>query len=170
MNVLEFLSQLAPILSFITIVTAVIFGLLQLRQFKVQRKDLAAVEIMRSIQDKQFTDSYSVLSDFDQEQDINMVIQQDQDLKMAVLALSTKFETLGFLVYKRVIPISFVEELVGGVCIHVWQRIAPYAQAHREEMGQDIFLEWFEWLAYQFKHSKRDQSQSALDRFKNWKS
>ena len=170
MNVLEFLSQLAQILSFITIVTAVIFGLLQLRQFKLQRKDLAAVEIMRSMQDNQFTDSYCILSDFDQEQDINMVIQQDKDLKMAVLALSTKFETLGFLVHKRVIPISFVEELVGGVCIHVWQRVEPYARAHREEMGQEIFLEWFEWLAYQFKYRKRDQSKSALDRFKNWNS
>ncbi len=49
------LAQIAEVLGFVTVVAAVIFGALQIRQFRLQRRDLAAVELVRSFQDKEFT-------------------------------------------------------------------------------------------------------------------
>ena len=57
MEIIEHPSELAPLLSFITILVAVVFGIQQLRQFNRQRKDMAAVEVMRSVQNRDFTDS-----------------------------------------------------------------------------------------------------------------
>ena len=77
MELFEFLTQLAPILSFLTIIIAIIFGVIQLRQFKTQRKDIAAVEIMRTMQDSQFTDSLHLINHSDHLNSVKEVYEQN---------------------------------------------------------------------------------------------
>ena len=168
MTTFDFLAQLAPILSFLAILTAIIFGLIQLRQFKTQRKDLAAVEIMRTMQDAQFTDSLNLITNTEHINSQQEISAQNPDLEKAILALTTKFETLGFLVYKKVIPLEFVEQLIGGVCISLWEKLKEYIYEYRLVNNQKLFLEWFEWLAHQFKTRKRNQAAPAISKFKNW--
>lgn len=170
MSTFDFLAQLAPILSFLAILTAIIFGLIQLRQFKTQRKDLAAVEIMRTMQDAQFTDSLNRITRAETIASNQYIAHNDPQLEKAILALTTKFETLGFLVYKKVIPLEFVEQLIGGVCIALWEKLQTYIFEYREINDQRLFLEWFEWLAHQFKKRKRDQAIPAISKVKNWNS
>lgn len=166
MNALDFLAQLAPILSFITLIFAILFGIIQLNQFKTQRKDLAAVEIMRTMQDAQFTDSLNLINQTDFIENVAYVRKFDPELEKAILAITTKFETLGFLVFKEVIPIEFVEQLIGGVGIALWDKLSPYIKDYREINDQQLFLEWFEWLAFQFKNRKRHESLAAIEKFK----
>lgn len=170
MQTLEFFSQLAPILSFITIIIAILFGILQLRQFKIQRKDIAAVEIMRTMQDEQFTESFNLINKSGHIENVAYLRKFDPELEKAILAIATKFETLGYLVFKKVIPIDFVEQLIGGVVISLWQKLEPFVKDYRVVNDQKLFLEWFEWLAYQFKQRKRDEAIPALDKFKKWNS
>lgn len=170
MELFEFLIQLAPILSFITIIIAIVFGIIQLRQFKTQRKDIAAVEIMRTMQDAQFTDSLHLINQTDYLRSVKEVRQQDPSLEKAIFAITTKFETLGFLVYKRVIPIEFVEQLVGGVCLALWQKLDLFILDYRNVNDQKLFLEWFEWLSFILKKRNRDKAQPALEKFENWNS
>jgi len=170
MQTIEILTQFAPLLSFITIFIAILFGIIQLRQFKTQRKDLAAVEIMRTMQDNQFTESLHLINKFDYIENVEYLRKFDPDLEKAIFAISTKFETLGFLVYKKVIPIEFVEQLIGGVCISLWHKLSPYIMDYRSVNDQKLFLEWFEWLSFQFKARKRDQAKPAIEKFKKWDS
>ncbi|MCA0932039.1 hypothetical protein LCM02_06220 [Lutimonas saemankumensis] len=167
MELFEFLTQLAPILSFITIIIAIIFGVIQLKQFKTQRKDIAAVEIMRTMQDAQFTESLHVINHSEQ---LDSLKEVNPNLEKAIFAITTKFETLGFLVYKRVIPIEFVEQLVGGVCLALWEKLNLYVLEYRKINDQKLFLEWFEWLSYILKKRERDKAKPALEKFKNWDS
>ena len=170
MELFEFLTQLAPILSFITVIIAIIFGVIQLKQFKTQRKDIAAVEIMRTMQDTQFTDSLHLINQSEQLDSVKEVHDQNPNLEKAIFAITTKFETLGFLVYKRVIPIDFVEQLVGGVCLALWQKLNLFVLDYRKVNDQKLFLEWFEWLSYILKKRERDKAKPALEKFKNWNS
>ena len=170
MQTIEFLTQLAPILSFITIFIAILFGIIQLRQFKTQRKDLAAVEIMRTMQDTQFTESLHLINKSDYIENADYLRKFDPDLEKAIFAISTKFETVGVLVYKKVIPIEFVEQLIGGVCIALWDKLSVYIMDYRTVNDQKLFLEWFEWLTFQFKARKRDQARPAIEKFKKWNS
>ncbi|WKK64749.1 hypothetical protein QZH61_09140 [Lutimonas zeaxanthinifaciens] len=141
-----------------------------MRQFKTQRKDIAAVEIMRTMQDAQFTDSLHLINHSDHLNSVKEVYEQNPNLEKAIFAITTKFETLGFLVYKRVIPIEFVEQLVGGVCLSLWEKLNLFVIDYRNVNEQRLFLEWFEWLSFILKERNRDKAKPALEKFKNWNS
>lgn len=168
MSFLEQLSELAPILSYITILIALIFGIIQLNQFKQQRKDIAAVEVMRSMQTKDFTDALIEINKLPNGISRKEVHKSMRDIEPSIFIIGTTFETLGYLVYRKIIPIEFVEQLVGGECIRIWDKLSHYTTGLREEEGNPILLEWFEWLSFQLKKRDRHNAASALNRFKNW--
>ncbi len=170
MEILDLIVQLAPILSFITIIITIIFGIIQLKQFKIQRKNLAAAEIMRTTQDAVFTDSLNLINKSEFIENVAYVRKFDPELEKAILAITTKFEILGFLVFKKVVPIEFVEQLIGGVCVTLWKKLHHYIEDYRILNDQKLFLEWFEWLAFQFKDRKRDESLPAIEKIKKWNS
>ena len=98
MSLFDQFAELAPIFSFIAIIAAIIFGIVQLKQFKMQRKDLAAVEVMKTMQDIAFTES---INDVNKLNDgISLIELRKKNVEKSVLILGTKFETLGFLVLK----------------------------------------------------------------------
>jgi len=169
MEFLNQLAELAPLLSFITVSVGVIFGIMQIRQFKQQRNYMAAVEVMRTMQTRDFTDSLKIVNKLDSGLTREDIQNNHGDAELSILALTTKFETLGYLVYRKVIPIEFVEQLVGGVSISLWDKLNQYVLDFREEEENPILLEWFEWLAFQFRQRNRHKSQSAIQKFRNWK-
>lgn len=164
MELLEQLSQIAPLLSFITIIVAIIFGVVQLKQFKTNRKDIAAVEIMRSFQNRDFTDSIILINDLPEGISLKEIREKDGKYESAILALTTKFETLGFLISRKVIPVEYVEQLVGGECVRYWKKLENYVLEFRKVEEQKIFLEWFEWLAKKFISRERQEDKPAIER------
>lgn len=169
MSILDQFAQLAPIFSLIAIIAAIIFGIVQLKQFRMQRKDLAAVEVMKTMQDVAFTDSVIAVNKLKKGISLKSLRKLDIDYEQAVLILGTKFETLGFLAFKKIIPIDFVENLVGGECIRHWNKLSHYVSDFRNESNQPLLFEWFEWLAYQLHQRQRHTSKTALEKYKNWK-
>ena len=87
----------------------------------------------------------------------------------AAWALCAKYETLGYLVYRGIMPIELVEELVGGVGVHLWNRLRPWAESIRAEQGQPLLLEWFQWLAERLQERNRPQATPAYIRLQSWK-
>jgi hypothetical protein len=61
-----------------------------------------------------------------------------------------------------------VEELVGGVGVHLWHRISAWAGAMREEHNQPLLLEWYQWLAERLQERKRPQAVPAYIRYRSW--
>src|SRR5687768_6473402 len=120
MNMLDTLANLAQVLGAIAVVAAIAFGLAQIRQFRQQRRDALAVELMRSIQDTEFTRSLRVLLTLPVDISAAEFRAHGPALEDAAWALSAKYETLGYLVYRGIMPIDLVEELVGGIGVHLW--------------------------------------------------
>ena len=61
---LHTLAQIAEVLGFLTVVSALIFGAVQVRQLRRQRRYLAAVELVRSFQDKEVTHAFLMIHAF----------------------------------------------------------------------------------------------------------
>jgi hypothetical protein len=49
--------------------------------------------------------------------------------------------------YRRIVSLQSVEELMGGMIALWWSRIQPYAQFDRERTGNPRTYEWVQWLA-----------------------
>jgi hypothetical protein len=165
---LEWLANVAQVLGAAAVVAAFVFGVAQIRQFRQQRRDAAAVELMRVMQDVEFTRSLRLLLTLPAATSAEELRARGEAYEVAALAMGTKYETLGYLVFRGSMPIELVEELVGGVGVHLWERLRPWALALREEQKQPLFLEWFQWLAEQLEARGRPRAVPAFERHRVW--
>jgi hypothetical protein len=165
---LETLADIAQVLGALAVLTAIIFGVTQIHQFRQQRRDALAVELMRSIQDTEFTRSLRILLDLPRDMSAEQFRARGPELEDAAWSLCAKYETLGYLVYRGIMPIELVEELVGGVGVHLWHRLRPWAESTRTEQNQPLLLEWFQWLAERLEARKRPQAVPAHVRLRDW--
>lgn len=165
---LETLADIAQLVGAIAVAAAIGFGVVQIRQFRQQRRDALAVELMRSIQDSEFTRSLRVLLTLPAETSVEEFRSRGESFEEAAWAIATKYETLGYLVYHGIMPIALVEEMVGGIGVNLWLRIKPWALALREEQQQPLLLEWFQWLAERLEDRKRPQAVPAYIRHRAW--
>jgi hypothetical protein len=166
--VLDTLANIAQVLGAIAVVAAIAFGFAQIRQFRQQRRDALAVELMRSIQDAEFTRSLRLLLALPREISATEFRALGPGVEDATWALCAKYETLGYLVYRGIMPIDLVEELVGGVGCHLWARLKPWAYSLREEQRQPLLLEWFEWLTDRLNERDRPAAVPAHVRLRDW--
>ena len=130
-------------------------ALADVRQFRQQRQDALAVELMKSIQDAEFTGSLRILVEVPHNTSAAEFRSLGPTVEEAAWALGAKYETFGYLVYRGIMPIDMVEELVGGVGVHLWYRIKPWITALREQQGQPLIHEWWQWLAERLEERGR---------------
>lgn len=165
---LQTFSIAVDIVSSVAVFAAIIFGVTQIRQYRQQRRDMAAIELVRSVQDHEFTNGYRlihVLPEGISAADFRAL--GSEHIKYA-LAVGMKYETIGLLVFKGVIPLSIVEELVGGVAIVFWRRLSPWVEAMRKEQSSDFVFEWFEWLVDLLVARGRDVREPANKQYTDW--
>jgi len=165
---LEMLADLAQVIGALAVAAAIAFGVVQMRQFRQQRRDALAVELMRTIQDTEFTRSLRLLLTLPVGASVDEVRSRGPAFEDAAWALSAKYETLGYLVFRGIMPIELVEELVGGVGCHLWHRLQGWAAAVRIDQGQPLLLEWFEWLVLQLEKRDRTKAVPAYERHRDW--
>ena len=155
---LETFVALAQIVGSLAVVAAIVFGFAQIRQFRQQRRDVLAVELMRSIQDTEFTRSARMIFTIPPDLSAAEFLALGPDIEHAAWAISAKYETVGYLVYRGIMPTDLAEELLGGIGVHLWQRLRPWVESLREAQGQPLFMEWFQWLVELLQERKRPQA------------
>ena len=166
---INYWSQIAQILSGITVVAGVVFGFLQFRQYQHQRRDAAALELMRSFQDSDFTDAMRLLYALPDELSASEFRALGSEYEDAALVVGTRFETMGLLGFREDIPFDLLEDLIGGVCIALWKKVRFWAEDVRREQNQRMFLEWFQWLVERLKERGRTDKMPAYERCRTWR-
>jgi hypothetical protein len=167
---LQTFSIIVDIISSIAVFAAIIFGIIQIRQYQRQRRDAAAIELVRSVQDSEFTDSFRLIHSLPEKVTAEEFKSKGVEYLNAAHTLGMKYETIGLLVHKGVVPISTAEELVGGVAISLWKRINPWVGSIRKEQSQELFLEWYQWFVERLEERNRGLQDPAYKRYSDWKS
>jgi hypothetical protein len=165
---LTLLSQIAQVLRGISVVAAVVFGVVQVRHFGRQRRDAAAVELMRSLQDKEFTRAFRLIYALPEGIRARELRARGEEYEDAAFGISARFETLGLLVFRGSIPFHLVEDLVGGAVVGLWRRFRPWMEDVREEQAHRQLWEWFQWMAERLEERGRTEQAPAYERFRDW--
>ena len=165
---LQTFSILVDIISSIAVFAAIIFGVTQIRQFRQQRRDMAAIELVRSVQDSEFTNGFRLIHALPEGISAADFKALGTEYTAYALAVGMKYESIGLLVYKGVIPLAIVEELVGGVAIAFWRRLFPWIEAMRVEQSADFVFEWFQWLVERLEERGRDVREPAHIIYQEW--
>ena len=166
---LNTLSQIAEVLSGIAVVVAIVFGVAQVRQFQQQRRDSADVELMRSMQDREFTRSFRLIYSLPDDLSASGLRELGSDYEEAAIAIGTRFESMGLLVFRGSIPFELVEQIVGGVIVLLWRKLRLWATEYRAEQQHELLFEWFQWLAERIEERGRMAELPAYKKYSVWR-
>lgn len=136
-------SNILSLLSTLALVGAVLFAALQVRQTNQQRKEQAAIELVRSMQSVEWTSSVGPISRLP----VHGVAQLDRAQEAAATSIALRLEAVGYLVYRDAVTLDLVDDLIGGMTRTGWDRLGPWVHKWRDDSGNRKAYEWFQWLA-----------------------
>jgi len=73
----------------------------------------------------------------------------------AAITVTTSFETMGLLVFKRIATLELVLDLAGGIVATMNRKLRIWQNDMRDHQDQPAWAEWFEWLGDQAEKYKR---------------
>ena len=165
---LQTLASLAQIIGAGTIITAVIFGSFQIREYRKRRENIVAAELMRSFYSADLARAVSLVRLLPDAVSAKNLRANGPEYEEAAILISMTFETMGLLAFRQIAPFSLVQELAGGLVIVTWKKLAVWLDTIREEQSQPSWAEWYQWLAEQLALVIPD-SQPAFVRHKDWR-
>lgn len=142
---MEYLAPLLPYATLLAVVVTIIFGVATVLHGRRLRYLTVAVGLVESIQTDAFTHAMERILELPERADPDLVLA-DREAVHAAYVVGHVFESLGVIVFHRLLPLDIVDELVGGYLRASWARLSPYVARRRATLGP-TFAEWFEWLA-----------------------
>ena len=166
---LTVLSQVAQIVGSVGVVLALVFGVAQIHHFRRERMDKEASELMRPFLDSEFTHAFMRLYTIPDGVSAAELRAMGLEYERAAFAIGIRLEMVGLLVFRGNIPFHLVEELVGGVTVALWTKLAPWAKDIRANQDQPRFMEWFQWLAERMAENRKPSVAPAHEQHKAWR-
>lgn len=163
------LANLVEIVGIFAILFGIIFGVLQVRQNRIQRRDLAILECAHLFEDEQFTEAFRLLSKLPDGMTKARFAELDEKYESAAIRAAMKFETIGILVHRRVVPLSAMEELVSGAALAIWRILQPWIEEIRTDRSYPTFWEWYQWLVERLQERQSPERPPAYKMYADWK-
>jgi hypothetical protein len=164
------LADLAEILGAAFVIGGVVFAIIQIRQFRRQRLEIAAIELARSFQNAEFTRAHTFVLGLPDPIDASTLRAQSPEAESLAMVVSITFESVGVMVFHRVVPIQIVDELMGGTVRSCWHKLSPWIDEIRAEQQRPEMHEWFQWLADQLeKRAQAGVGAPAYEAQRDWK-
>ncbi|MFT3927027.1 MAG: hypothetical protein QM778_31060 [Myxococcales bacterium] len=148
---MKYLAPLLPYATLLTVIVAVVFGLITARHGRRLRYLTAATQLVHMTQTPEFSQGVQRVLELPAKVPAG-TIMSDPELVSAAYVVGHAFESLGVMVFYRLLPLQLVDHLIGGYARASWQRLQPYVEARRERLGP-MFGEWFQWLAERLEES-----------------
>ncbi len=168
MTDLSRLANIAEILSAIIVIGGIFFAVVQVRQTKQQRRELAAIELFRSFGSPQFTEAYRMVLHFpDGLTGAEMQKKYPAGEESAML-ISTTMENIGVMMFQRIVPAAVVSNLIGSSTFILWSRLEHCVEDLRAELDSPYAFEWFQWLAIKLRDLQDDPASPAYEAHTDW--
>ena len=164
------LANIAEIVSTVTVVGGAVFAVIQLRQFRQQRLDAAAVQLARTFYDSEFAQAVLLLRNLPDDVPAAELRGRGSEFEAAAIKICTIYETVGLLVFNDMMSFSMVRELTGGIAVVLWRKLRRWTAEIRAEQSQPSWAEWFQWLAERLgaQHESKE-AQPAYVRHAKWR-
>ena len=144
------LATAANIATSVAVIVAVVFGLTELRRQSRDRRDRAAVEIVRSVQTQESFRAVGKILNLPDDADPQLV-RGDPALLDAAMLVYFACEMLGSMVLERVVDLHTLDRMVGGWVRASWVRLRRWVESERVEDRTANVAEWWQWLYEQLE-------------------
>jgi hypothetical protein len=167
MNELAMFANMAEILGAIIVIGGLYFAVLQMRQIRQQRRELAAIELFRFFGSPSFNEAYRTILHIPDGMSAEEIRTKATKLEDAAMLISTTMENIGVMTFQRIVPFQIVNNLVGNTVVILWHKLEYWVAALREELGSPGAFEWFQWLSERLEEYEAE-SKPAYESFKMW--
>lgn len=137
--------SIIDIVSAIAVVIGVWFAVIQLRQSNIQRKDHAAVDIVRTVQTQEVRQAVRLVFTLPHDAE-PALINDSKEMLHAALAVDSACEMWGSMVYEGVVDHKMLDRMVGGWIRGTWVRLRVWVEHERVAAGNDNVGEWWQWV------------------------
>ena len=168
MTELSMLANMAEILGVLIVVGGVYFAVLQMRQFRQQRRELAAIELFRFFASPRFTEAFKIVLHLPDGMSAEDIRTKKTKIEDAAMLISTTMENIGVMTFQRIVPFLIVRNLVGTSVVLLWHKLENWVTGLREELGSQEVFEWFQWLAEKLDEYQPADAKPAYEEFKTW--
>lgn len=165
---LQDLAAVAEIIGASSIVTGLVFGWIQLRQYRIQQRDTIAQSLTQTFYKQDLARAIAILQNVPDGISLVDLRAMGREYEQAAVAVTTSFETMGILVFKRIAPLDLVVDLAGGIILTMSRKLARFQEDLRVEQSQPSWGEWFSWLGDQVARVKIAQ-QPAHVAHRDWR-
>lgn len=141
------LSALSNVAQALAVIFAVVFGVIQVRQIRGQRRREAALALMQSLQTRDMLEALLVLDSLPEGLSRYELEERLGDRFISVQALLGTWESLGILVFRGETTLDLVDDFYSGTIVHSWRKLRRLVEDVRAETGRDTRWEWFQWLS-----------------------
>jgi hypothetical protein len=164
----EAVTALSTVFTGIVIAVTAIVAVIQLQHLRSQRRDAAAIELIRSLQDPELARAFSLIMSLPPGISADELRAKGERYVEAAHVLGLRFEMLAVLVHRGAIAFDVAEDLTQGGVLGTWARLRDTALQTRKTQHLPLFLEWFQWLAEQYEKRRSLQRPPAHERYRNW--
>jgi hypothetical protein len=165
------LSTIANVATALTVLTGVIFGLLEARRARQERRERAAFSAVQALMTPEWINSMVLVQSIPDGATASD-IENDPRLLEAVQSIGLILEGIGYSVFARIVPLSVADDLLGGTARVAFRKMRPYIEFERKRAGSQKTWEWFQWLAEQLEHhasGKTNLEVGAHEAYRDWK-
>ncbi len=167
---LQILANIAEIAGAFLVIAGLFFGLTEIRHYRQQRQETAAMEIMRAFQSHDFTRALRIVMDLEQECQHSRAESISLELQDAAMLVSTTLEAVGLMVFEKIVPFRLVQHLMGGTIQASWRVLGAHTEWLREKLCRPSIHEWFQWLAERLdEYPEYLDEEGAYSKYGDWK-
>ena len=142
-------ANIAEIIGAGSILTGLMVGWFQVRQYRTQQRDAVARDLAQTFYNPVLARAISLIQGLPDDLSLEEVRAMGKEYVEAANTVTTSFETVGLLVYKKIAPFDLVVDLLGGICVTMNRKLRRFQTDLRIELAQPSWAEWFEWLGDQ---------------------
>ena len=162
------LANMAEILSAVIVVGGIIFAVIQMRQTRQQRREMAAIELFRSFGSEAFTNAYRNVLHYPDGLNTKQLQEKYADGDLNAMLICTTMENVGVMMYQRIVPSAVVSNLIGSSTVILWKKLEVWVTDLRTEIDNPYAFEWFQWLAQKLEELQDDSDLPAYESQTNW--
>ena len=161
-------ANLAEIVGAGSIITGLAFGWVQVRYFRAQQRDAVAINLMQTFYDQDLAHALALLQPLPDGISNAELREKGDAYVKAAITITTSFETMGLLVFRRMATLDLVLDLAGGIVTTMNRKLRNWQNEMRESQDQPSWGEWFEWLGDQAEKSKSGEAPAHIQH-RDWR-
>ena len=133
------------------VVIAVIFAIVQFRQYRREKRREACLELLHSFQSPSLAKGLNIVYHLPDELSKDQLEQTIGEDFHHIYALMATWESLGILAYRGELDLQLIDDFFGGPIDISWQKLKGHVYGERSFLNRETIGEWFQWLYERLK-------------------